>query len=235
MVDSDAWPRSSPASGAVSAWRGSPSSWSTARAVAWHGGDDALIQQALCENLRLGHEIVLVAESTAIDASIVNRNIGPALSTQEVVDGLSSQLALQIPQRNIQRRKRPHFRTGEAVEIGPTENRVPYVFGIEDRLIQREVGDHVEAAHKRLALASITFQEGHHAQAIDEAFDAMEELQEHGNVSLTVMALEWIAALGAERAPERCTRLAAAASECRAISRSAEARLAGLRIRSRRI
>jgi tetratricopeptide (TPR) repeat protein len=81
--------------------------------------------------------------------------------------------------------------------------------------IAREVGDHVEAAHKRLALASITFQEGHHAQAIDEAFDAMEELQEHGIVSLTVMALEWIAALGAERAPERCTRLAAAASELR--------------------
>jgi predicted ATPase/tRNA A-37 threonylcarbamoyl transferase component Bud32 len=81
--------------------------------------------------------------------------------------------------------------------------------------IAREAGDHVEAAHKRLALASITFQEGRHAQAIDEAFDAMEELQGHGNVSLTVMALEWIAALGAERAPESCARLAAAASELR--------------------
>jgi hypothetical protein len=34
-------------------------------------------------------------------------------------------------------------------------------------------------------------------------------------VSLTVMALEWIAALGAARAPERCARLAAAAAELR--------------------
>jgi hypothetical protein len=81
--------------------------------------------------------------------------------------------------------------------------------------IAREAGDHVEAAHKGLALASITFQEGRHAQAIEEAFDAMEELQGHGNVSLTVMALEWIAALGAQRAPESCARLAAAASELR--------------------
>jgi non-specific serine/threonine protein kinase len=81
--------------------------------------------------------------------------------------------------------------------------------------IAREVGDHVEAAHKRLALASITFQEGRHPQAMTEALDAMEELHEHANVSLTVMALDWIAALGVGRAPERCVRLAAAAAELR--------------------
>jgi tetratricopeptide (TPR) repeat protein len=81
--------------------------------------------------------------------------------------------------------------------------------------IAREVGDHVEAAHKRLALASITFQEGRHAQAMVEALDAMEELQQHGNVPLTIMALDWIAALGAEEEPERCARLAGAAAELR--------------------
>jgi predicted ATPase len=81
--------------------------------------------------------------------------------------------------------------------------------------IAREVGDHVEAAHKRLALASITFQEGHRARAIAEALEAMDELEDHGNVPLTVMALDWIAALGAEGEPERCARLAGAASELR--------------------
>jgi tetratricopeptide (TPR) repeat protein len=81
--------------------------------------------------------------------------------------------------------------------------------------IAREVGDHAEAAHKGLALASITFQQGHPTQALDEAFDAMEELWEHGNVSLTVMALDWIAALAAQRAPEHCARLAAAAAALR--------------------
>jgi hypothetical protein len=77
------------------------------------------------------------------------------------------------------------------------------------------VGGQVEAAHKRLALASITFQEGRHAQAITEALEAMDELQAHGNVPLAIMALDWIAALGAERAPERCARLAGAAAELR--------------------
>ena len=81
--------------------------------------------------------------------------------------------------------------------------------------IAREVGDNMEAAHKRLALASITFLEGRHGQAIAEALDAMEELQQHGNVSLTVMALDWIAALGAEREPDRCVRLAGAAAQLR--------------------
>jgi non-specific serine/threonine protein kinase len=81
--------------------------------------------------------------------------------------------------------------------------------------IAREVGDHVEAAHKRLALASITYLEGRQTQAMAEAFEAMEELHQHGNVSLTVMALDWIAALAAEREPERCARLAGAAAELR--------------------
>ena len=99
--------------------------------------------------------------------------------------------------------------------------------------IARETGDHVEAAHKRLALASITFQEGHREQAMHDAFDAMEELLEHGNVSLTVMALDWIAALGAEREPEACVRLAGAAEELRKTlgggMRPEACRLAGVR------
>src|SRR5690606_17270264 len=82
--------------------------------------------------------------------------------------------------------------------------------------IAREVGDDIEAAHKELALASITFQEGRVDQAIADSLAAMNELHAHDNVALTVMAIDWIAALTARRAPDTAVRLAGAATALRA-------------------
>jgi non-specific serine/threonine protein kinase len=81
--------------------------------------------------------------------------------------------------------------------------------------IAREVGDGVEAAHKALALASITFQQGRPDEALRDSIAAMNELLERRNVALTVMAIDWIAAMIVERAPELGAQLAGAAAQLR--------------------
>src|SRR5256885_4219 len=81
--------------------------------------------------------------------------------------------------------------------------------------IAREVGDHVESAHKMLAMASITFAEGRVHDAIHEALDAMEELFRHHNVALTTMAIDFIASMLVSEEPSLAARLSGAATQLR--------------------
>jgi predicted ATPase len=81
--------------------------------------------------------------------------------------------------------------------------------------IAREVGDHVEAAHKSLALASITFLQGDVDEALQSSINAMNELIDRHNVALTVMAIDWIAAMIVTRSPELGAQLAGAAAHLR--------------------
>jgi tetratricopeptide (TPR) repeat protein len=81
--------------------------------------------------------------------------------------------------------------------------------------IAREVGDRVEAAHKTLALAAITFAEGHADAAIEQAVDAMEELFRKHNVALTVMAIDFVAAMTVNEQPRLAARLSGAATQLR--------------------
>ena len=81
--------------------------------------------------------------------------------------------------------------------------------------IAREAGDGLEAAHKALALASITFQEGRTDEALRSSIASMNELLDRRNVALTVMAIDWIAAMIVERTPELAGRLAGAAAQLR--------------------
>ena len=85
----------------------------------------------------------------------------------------------------------------------------------ESLAIAREVGNTVEVATKTLALASISFQQGREVEAIRESLMALEELVELKNVSLIVMALDWVAALAAARDPEPSVQLAGAADDLR--------------------
>jgi predicted ATPase/class 3 adenylate cyclase len=78
-----------------------------------------------------------------------------------------------------------------------------------------EVGDEVEAATKRLALASIMFQQGEREAAMVCALQGMEELAGLKNVTLTIMALDWVAALAAHADPTGGVRLAGAAAALR--------------------
>ena len=81
--------------------------------------------------------------------------------------------------------------------------------------IAREAGDGLEAAHKALALASITFQEGRTDEALRASIASMNELLDRRNVALTVMAIDWIAAMIVERTPELAGQLAGAAAQLR--------------------
>jgi predicted ATPase len=81
--------------------------------------------------------------------------------------------------------------------------------------IAREVGDHVEAAHKTLALASITFAEGRVHDAIRLAVEAMDELFERHNVALTIMAIDFIASMLVLEDPSVAARLSGAATQLR--------------------
>ncbi len=104
---------------------------------------DTLGQQISRKHLRLIHEIVLVAVLPAVDARVVNGDVGSTLPAHQVVDRLPGQLPLEIPQRNVQRGKCTHFRASKAIEIRPAEHRVPDMLGVEYWLIQHEIGDHV--------------------------------------------------------------------------------------------
>ncbi len=86
----------------------------------------------------------------------------------------------------------------------------------ESLAIAHEVGDHVEVATKRLALASIWFQQGEHEQALESALDSLEELVNLKHASFTVMALDWVAAIAAHGDAEGSSRLAGAATALRA-------------------
>jgi hypothetical protein len=81
--------------------------------------------------------------------------------------------------------------------------------------IAREIGDHVEAAHKTLALASITYAEGRASDALCQAIDAMEELFRHHNVALTIMAIDFIASMIVPEQTPLAVRLAGAATHLR--------------------
>jgi predicted ATPase/DNA-binding winged helix-turn-helix (wHTH) protein len=83
------------------------------------------------------------------------------------------------------------------------------------RAIAREEGDAVEVASKTLALAALTFQEGHPDDALASALEAMEDLHAMRNAAQTVMALDFVAAIAATRAPERAVRVAGAAAAAR--------------------
>ncbi len=58
--------------------------------------------------------------------------------------------------------------------------------------IAREVGDHVEAATKTLAIASIDFRQGKRRGPLRAAIKALEELIELKNVTHAIMALDWV-------------------------------------------
>jgi tetratricopeptide (TPR) repeat protein len=83
--------------------------------------------------------------------------------------------------------------------------------------IARETGDWVEAATKVLALASIKFRQGEEDAALADALGALRELVALKHVSFTIMALDWVAALAARRAPAPSMRLAGAASRLRSL------------------
>lgn len=81
--------------------------------------------------------------------------------------------------------------------------------------IAREVGDHVEAAHKTLALAAMTYAEGDVTAAIRQGIGAMEELLERHNVALTVMAIDFLAAMIVTERADAAARLSGAATQLR--------------------
>lgn len=81
--------------------------------------------------------------------------------------------------------------------------------------IAREMGDGVEAAHKTLGLAAMTYAEGRPEAAIQQAIDAMEELFARHNVALTVMAIDFIAAMVVAEQPRIAARLSGAATQLR--------------------
>jgi hypothetical protein len=82
--------------------------------------------------------------------------------------------------------------------------------------IARETGDHVEAATKLLALASIRFQQGEERNAHNDALAALKELVALKHVTYTIMAMDFIAALSAHQRPRESVRLAGAANKLRA-------------------
>jgi predicted ATPase len=82
--------------------------------------------------------------------------------------------------------------------------------------IARETGDRVEAATKCLALASIKFRQGEEGSALADALAALRELVELKHVTYTIMALDFVAALTAQRNPAASVRLAGAAAKLRA-------------------
>jgi predicted ATPase/class 3 adenylate cyclase len=83
--------------------------------------------------------------------------------------------------------------------------------------IARDTGDHVEAATKLLALASIKFQQGEERQALNDALTALKELVALKHVTYTIMAMDFVAALSANRRPNESVRLAGAAGKLRAV------------------
>ena len=90
-------------------------------------------------------------------------------------------------------------------------------FWVASLNIALEVGDYIEAATKRLALASIIFQQGEHFQALKNSLDVMQDLVRLKNVTFTIMALDWIAAIAAYADPVGGMRLAGAANGLREI------------------
>ena len=99
------------------------------------------------------------------------------------------------------------WRSGDLLQARP--------LWVRSRLIALEVGDAVEAAVKRLAIASIDAQIGGGPDPLEQAVRALEELQVLGDLSFVVMALEWVAALGAEGKPNHAARLAGAVEKLR--------------------
>ena len=83
------------------------------------------------------------------------------------------------------------------------------------KAIALEVGDRVEASTKTLALASLTFLEGHPKRALEEAMGAFRDLVELDNHAFVVMAMDWMASIGSAVEPERALMLAAAAERHR--------------------
>jgi hypothetical protein len=81
--------------------------------------------------------------------------------------------------------------------------------------IARETGDHVEAATKLLALASIRYQQGEEQRAVTDALTALRELIDLKHVTYTIMAMDFLAALSAKQKPRESVRLAGAAARLR--------------------
>jgi hypothetical protein len=68
-----------------------------------------------------------------------------------------------------------------------------------------------------MALASIKFQQGEQDHALANAIAALRELVDLKHVTFTIMALDFVAALTAERDPPNALRLAAAAAWLRSM------------------
>ncbi len=81
--------------------------------------------------------------------------------------------------------------------------------------IALEVGDEVEAATKRLAIATMRFQQGAREEALESALQALAQLAQLKNMAFTVMAIDWVAALVAQEETEESVRLAGAAEALR--------------------
>ncbi len=85
----------------------------------------------------------------------------------------------------------------------------------ESRDIARETGDDVEAEVKRLAIASIDAALGRRDDALREAVSALDALVAQHNVTYTIMALDWVAAIASYKSPEAAARLGGAADRLR--------------------
>jgi predicted ATPase/class 3 adenylate cyclase len=81
--------------------------------------------------------------------------------------------------------------------------------------IALEVGDVIEATVKRLAIASIDFNLGRRREALKNSLEALDLLGAK-NLTYTIMALDWVAAMAVHGDAEGGIRLAAAAAKLRA-------------------
>ena len=88
-------------------------------------------------------------------------------------------------------------------------------YWVESLEIANEVGDFSEAAMKRLAIASIDYRQNQHGPALADALSALQDLDRLRNVSFSIMALDFIAAMSAEERPAEALRLSGAAGALR--------------------
>ena len=76
-------------------------------------------------------------------------------------------------------------------------------YWVESLEIANEVGDFSEAAMKRLAIASIDYRQNQRRPALVNALSALQDLDRLRNVSFSIMALDFIAAMSAENDRQR--------------------------------
>ena len=88
-------------------------------------------------------------------------------------------------------------------------------YWVESLEIANEVGDFSEAAMKRLAIASIDYRQNQRRPALVDALSALQDLDRLRNVSFSIMALDFIAAMSAEERPAEALRLSGAAGALR--------------------